>query len=175
MNFEPESRPLPDEYAPFYGTYVDLVPDGKCLHLLRTQIADLRQLLQVVEEPAASVCHPPYTWTLKQVVGHLIDTERIFADRLHRFATGEQQAQPGMDQDAYVAGMDYERPTLAGLLDELEHLRKANILLIDRLSSEAWNRCGIASGHSVSVRALVWMLVGHIIHHSQIIHQRLGN
>lgn len=173
MNFEPESRPLPDEYAPFYGTYVDLVPDGKCLHLLRTQIADLRQSLQVVEEPAASVCHPPYTWTLKQVVGHLIDTERIFADRLHRFSSGDPQAQPGMDQDAYVAGMDYERPTLAALLDELEHLRKANILLVDRLSAEAWNRRGIASGHSVSVRALLWMLVGHIIHHAKIIRQRL--
>jgi uncharacterized damage-inducible protein DinB len=166
-------RPGNDEYFEYYDTYIRLVPDGKCFDLLESQIEELRTYFAKVSEADASVLHPPYTWTIKQVVGHMIDAERIFADRLHRFASGEKQPQPGMDQDPYVAAHDYETPTLKSLVDELLHCRRANLLLVHRIRPVAWDVRGIASGHSVSVRALVWILVGHIMHHMTIIGKRL--
>ncbi len=87
---------------------------------------------------------------------------------------GETQAQPGMDQDVYVASADYSIVPLKALIDELVHCRLANLLLVQRLTQEAWNRRGVASGYSVTVRALAWMLVGHVIHHSRIVKSRLA-
>lgn len=168
-------RPGRDEYFEYYDTYVRLVPDGEIPELLKSQIDDLRSYFATVSEANASVLHKPYTWTIKQVVGHMIDAERIFADRLHRFASGDKQPQPGMDQDPYVASQDYESPSLKSLVDELLHCRQANLLLIHRLRPEAWDNRGVASGHTVSVRALAWILAGHIIHHMNIIRKRLAS
>jgi hypothetical protein len=167
-------RPNSDEYFHYYDTYVRLVPDGRCLELLHEQVQTLTTVFSSVTEAQAMVVHAPYRWTLKQVVGHMIDTERVFADRLHRFASGEPQPQTGMDQELYVANHDYETPTLRSLVDELVLCRQANILLISRLQPTAWNRQGQASAHKVSVRALVWMMVGHVIHHLNIVQKRLG-
>ena len=168
------TRPTHDEYFEYYDTYVSKVPDGNIIQLLEEQLTEVRSLLDALSEEEAETIHPPYTWTIKQVTGHLIDTERIFADRLHRFAMGEQQEQPGMDQDIYIASADYRAVSLRALVDELLHCRQANILLLKRLTPEAWSRRGIASGYAVTVRALAWMLAGHIIHHLRIVQKRLG-
>ncbi|MCC6507542.1 MAG: DinB family protein [Pirellulaceae bacterium] len=167
------TRPKADEYFEYYDTYISKVPDGNIVEQLRDQVAEIEALFRPISEEVAQQIHPPYTWTIKQVMGHLIDTERIFADRLHKFAMGETQAQPGMDQDVYVASADYGSVTLSALVDELVHCRRANSLLVQRLTEEAWNRRGTASGHAVTVRALAWMLVGHVIHHAQIVTIRL--
>jgi hypothetical protein len=169
-----ERRPTKDEYFEYYETYVSKVPDGKCLSMLESQIAELHDLFGSVSEAEASVLHPPYTWTLKQLVGHLIDAERIFADRLHRFSCGETQPQPGMDQDPYVTNHDYETPTLKALVDELAFCRRANRLLVQRLKPTHGDFRGTASGYTFSVRALIWILVGHIQHHLLIVRKRLG-
>ncbi len=166
--------PAADEYAPFYENYIRIVASGSCLEQLVAQVDDLKVLLQGLPPEEANVCHLPYTWTIKQVIGHLIDTERIFADRLHRFAAGEQQPQPGFDQNRYVDEMDYQTPSLGDLLEELAACRAANSLLVRRIPTEAWGRRGIASGHPVSVRGLLWMLVGHVAYHARIIEQRVA-
>lgn len=166
-------RPKDDEYDHYYNTYVSKVPDGNIVQRLREQLTEIEKLLGPIAEEITMQIHAPYTWTIKQVTGHLIDAERIFADRLHRFAMGDTQAQPGMDQDVYVASADYNSVSLRGLIDELLYCRQANLLLIQRLTPAAWERRGVASGCEVTVRALAWMLAGHIIHHGRIVEQRL--
>lgn len=174
MNNLASTRPTQDEYFAYYDTYISKVPDGNIIARLEEQLTEVRSLLGRLSDEETDKIHPPYTWTIKQVTGHLIDAERIFADRLHRFAMGERQEQPGMDQDVYIASADYHSVSLHALMDELLHCRQANILLLKRLTPEAWSRQGIASGYSVTVRALAWMLAGHIIHHLRIVQKRLG-
>jgi hypothetical protein len=167
-------RPGRDESADYYQTYIGKVPDGNCVSMLESQIHELETVFASVSETQASTPHPPYTWTIKQVVGHLIDAERIFADRLHRFSCGDTQPQPGMEQEPYVANQDYMKPSLKSLVDELLLCRRANLLLVRRLRPAAWDHRGIASGNPFTVRALIWILAGHIEHHLQIIRRRLG-
>lgn len=166
--------PHPDEYFEYYRGYIQLVPAGGLWDLLAQQVDEVPALFAGVSDSAASVPHPPYTWTLKQVVGHLIDAERIFANRLHRFAAGDFQALPGMEQDPYIAHQDFESPPLIDLIDELVHCRQANLLLIRRTKPQAWDYRGVASGHPITVRALAYILAGHIRHHLQIVRKRLG-
>ena len=166
--------PTTDEYFSYYGTYVNQVPAGDIRTLMETQVHEVREFFGQLSEAEASVLHAPYTWTIKQVVGHLIDTERIFAERLHHFAMRDPQPLPGMEQNDYVNAADYISPTLTALVEELLHLRQANSLLLRRLTPEAWQNRGTASGHSVTVRALAYMLVGHIYHHLHIVRQRVA-
>lgn len=165
--------PEPDESFEFYHNYIRHVPPGNILELAQRQIEDLRSVFRRVSASEETKLHPPYTWTLKQVVGHLIDAERIFADRLHRFAAGDLQPIPGMDQNDYVNNYDYEKPSLAMLVDELVLCRQANVLLLQRLKPTAWDQRGVASGNPVTVRALAYILVGHIEYHLKIVRQRL--
>ncbi len=167
-------RPEPDEAADFYWTYIRLVPPGDILEISRRQITQLQTLLADIPEDVAMRLHPPYTWTIKQVVGHLIDTERVFASRLHRFACGDLQPLPSMQHDSYVANSDYANPALTDLLAELIHCRQANTLLLERIAPVSWDHRGVASGSEVTVRALAYMMVGHIVYHAQVIGQRLG-
>jgi hypothetical protein len=168
-------RPALDEHHDFYLGYIQKVPDGEFFHLLFAQRDDIGAVLNKVDDSQACVLHPPRTWTLKQVVGHLIDVERVFSDRLLRIAFGDEQPQPGMDQDLYVRNADYESPGWTSLVDELLFCRRANELLLRRLRPEAWDRRGTASGSSVTVRALAWMLIGHVEHHMAIVRQRLAS
>ncbi len=166
--------PLNDEYQSYYDRYVSLVPEGDIIDTAVEQLeCTMRQFLSLSEE-ASSICHPPYTWTIKQVMGHLIDVERIFADRIHRFGMGDFQALTGMDQDLYVANGDYVSPTLVDLTDEFVYCRKGNLGLLRRLPEVSWGHRGMASGHMVSVRALAWMLVGHVTYHAKIVERRIA-
>lgn len=167
-------RPDRDEYFEYYDKYIQQVPPGEFFAVLSAQTSELETFLRTVTESEATVLHAPYTWTLKQVVGHLIDVERIFSDRLLRIASGDEQPQPGMDQDLYVRNSDYEAPTWSALVDELLHCRRANVLLLNRLTPTAWDRHGTASGYPVTVRALAWMLIGHVEHHAAIMRKRLS-
>lgn len=166
-----QKRPATDEYFEYYGTYIGKVPDGDVVALAHAQLDELRAAFGGLTEAEAAKPYAPGKWTWKQLVGHLIDAERIFADRLHRFSSGDPQPQPGMDQDLYVAGHDYVTPTLAALLDELLHCRQANLLLVRRLPAATWDRRGQASGRPFTVRALVWILAGHIQHHLVLLRQ----
>lgn len=174
-NSEILHRPSPEEYFEYYETYIRLVPDGQCLSLLQSQVTELTDFFSKVSEADSSIVHPPYRWTIKQVLGHLIDVERIFSDRLLRISSGDKQPQPGMDQDLYVMHQDYQAPSVQSLLEEWKLCRQANILLFKRLKPNAWKMTGTASGYNVSVRALLWMIVGHVIHHFTIIQQRLSS
>lgn len=166
--------PATDEHHEYYGTYIRLVPQGDLIEILEKQIADFRKVLDSVSDNDASRLHAPYTWTIKQVIGHLIDCERIFGNRMHRFASGDDQPLPGMDQNPYVANNDYDSPTLGTLVDELEYCRRANVLLLRRIKPESWSYRGNADGNPISVRAIAYILAGHITYHLEIVRKRLG-
>jgi hypothetical protein len=166
-------RPDKTEYFAYYDDYIQHVPEGDLLENASAQVVELRDFFAAVHESQSNVLHAPYTWTIKQVVGHMIDTERIFANRFHRFACGDFQPESGMDQDIYVANCDYASPTLATLVDEWQNLRQANVQLMRRTTPTAWMNIGVASEHKVSVRALGYMLVGHVAYHMKIVRRRL--
>jgi hypothetical protein len=167
------TRPAPSEYAPYYAGYVNAVPDGDILTILERQPAELRALLGGLTESEALTLHPPYTWTIKQVVGHLNDGERVFAYRALRFSRGDTTPLPGFDQDPYVAAAPSNRLPLADLLDEFATLRRSTLFLLRPLDAAAWSRAGIASDAPVTVNALAHILAGHVAYHAAIVRKRL--
>lgn len=158
--------PKPDEYAPYYGGYIQRVPAGQDVFaVLTAQPAELRTLLQTVTEAAASVPPKAGEWSVKEVLGHINDTERIFAYRALCMARGDQTPLPGFEQDDYVRATDFNRRTLTDLLDEFAAQRQSNLLCFKPLTEAEIDRRGTASGNPFSVRALLFAMAGHVIHH----------
>ena len=168
------AAPTPHEYHQFYGKYISLVDPDRLPSELASQPIELKQLLSTLSDSEVDCLHEPYTWTLKQVIGHLIDCERIFSHRLNRIAVGDQTPIPGIDQNKYVSAIDYSPIPMANLLDEFEHLRIANCLLCDRLPTTSMANMGIASDTPVSARANLFILAGHVRYHLEIIERRIG-
>lgn len=174
MSSTSTARPQASEYAKYYGAYIGLVPDGDIVIQLDNQIDEFRGVLDKIPAADANVLHAPYTWTIKQVVGHLVDVERVFGYRALRFASNDMRPIVGMEQDDWVANTDYETPTLVALVDELEFSRRANVRFFKRLSPESWDRQASADDNEMSVRAIAYCLVGHITHHLEIIKKRVA-
>jgi uncharacterized damage-inducible protein DinB len=168
------TRPGRDEYFEFYDTYIRLVPDERCYEMLLGQVDELNEFFRAMSNELAETIHAPFTWSIKQVVGHLIDVERIFGERLHHFSSGDDQPMAGMDQNVYAANNDFSTPCVQQLVQEWSFCRQANICLIERQRPADWDRSGIASAHKVTTRALVWMLVGHVMHHLKILRNRIA-
>ena len=168
------STPPQGEYNEYYHRYISQVPDGDFLTVFAAQSDMLRELVGGLSEGEDNVLHSPHTWTIKQVVGHLIDVERIFSTRLLRIGVGDESPIPGIDQNIYVAAIDYEAVTMGVLLDEFAALRNANTLLAQRMGTENLARRGVASGNPVSARANLFILCGHVEHHAEAVRKRLG-
>jgi hypothetical protein len=167
-------RPTTSEHAPYYGRYVALVPEDDILNVLQAQSGEAKALLRSIPEAQASILHPPYTWTIKQVVGHLIDGERIFAYRALRFARGDATPLPGFDENIYARTGEFERVPLKDLADEFDVVRQSTLSLFRNLPDAAWTRTGEANGAPASVRALAFIIAGHVRHHLNIVRQRVG-
>jgi hypothetical protein len=167
-------RPGSSEFAEPYRGYVDLAPEDEILPALRAQFVHEFALLKTAPEAEFSRRHPPYTWSIKQVVGHLIDAERIFGCRALRFARGDATPVPGFDENPYVHYGEFDRRSPVNLLAEFDSVRHSHLFLFENLADEAWDRRGVASGHEVSVRALVYIMVGHVRHHLAIVRKRLS-
>ncbi len=155
-------RPGENEYAPFYAGYIQRVPDGDVFEILTNQIDTPRVLLAKLSTGQADFRPDPTEWSIKEVVGHINDAERIFAYRALRISRGDQTPLPGFEQDDYVRAANFGERTLPDLLEEFELLRRANLLAFNRLSNEASQRQGTASGSGVSVRALIYIMAGHV-------------
>jgi uncharacterized damage-inducible protein DinB len=167
-----DERPQTDEYAAFYGKYVEKVPDGNIVALLATQVDDTLALLRELTDAQARSAYAPGKWSIKEVVGHIADAERVFAYRALRIARGDTTPLPGFDENMYTpAGSFNDRP-LASLLAEFMAVRGATVALLAGLPQEAWTRTGTASNASVSVRGVAWITAGHELHHRQILAQR---
>ncbi|HEY8602361.1 MAG TPA: DinB family protein [Thermomicrobiales bacterium] len=166
------TRPEADEYGSYYTGYVSRVPDGDVLALLGAQQAELAGLLGVLAEEQSNSSFAAGEWTIKEVVGHLNDAERVFSYRAICFARGERAALPSFDQDDYVQAANFDASTLADLLEEWTLLRRANLLAFRQLTSETSQRRGMASGVEVSVRALVFILAGHLNYHLEDLREK---
>lgn len=167
-------RPTSDEYAPFYAGYVAKVPAGNLLELLEREGATTREVLGRVGEERASYRYAPGKWSIKEVVGHLCDAERIFAYRALRFGRGDDTPLPGFDENVYVPSGRFEERTLADLTAELGTIRQASLELFRHFDAAALGRSGPANQNPVSVRALGVILVGHELHHRAILAERYG-
>ena len=163
------TRPAHGEYAPYYGKYISLVPDGDILASLREQMTETLALLNAVPEERAGHRYASDKWSIKEVIGHLIDTERIFAYRALRFGRADETGLPGFDQDDYIRNASFDNYPLSDLAAEFEHVRLASIFLFRHLGEEAWGRRGAANDSEISVRALAYIIAGHELHHREII------
>ncbi|HEX2168537.1 MAG TPA: DinB family protein [Longimicrobiales bacterium] len=167
-----DSRPDPGEYNAYYDRYVALVPAGDIIALLSVQIDDTIALLRDISEEQALHAYAPGKWSIKTVLGHIMDAERVFMQRALRFARGDDTPLPSFDENAYAQAGGFNARPLASLISELMAVRRATIALLAGLPPEAWERKGVASDHPASVRALAWITAGHELHHRQILAQR---
>jgi hypothetical protein len=167
-------RPGSDEYAPYYGKYIGLVGDGDIVRRLEEQIAGTMTALAGVPEGRAGHRYGPDKWSIREVVGHLADAERVFAYRAMRFARADATPLPGFEENAFVANASFESRTLASLADEYAAVRRASVAFFGALTPEEWLRGGVASSNVVTVRALAWIAAGHELHHRQILRERYG-
>ena len=163
------TRPEPSEYASYYGKYISLVPDGDILASLRQQMNETLALLRGIPESQAAHRYAPGKWSIKELLGHLMDGERIFAYRALRFARGDQTGLPGFEQDDYIRNASFDDYPLSDLAEEFEHVRQASIFLFQHLNEEAWGRRGAANDSEISVRALAYSIAGHELHHREIL------
>jgi hypothetical protein len=165
-------RPQPDEHAPFYGGYVALVPDGDVIEILERQADAMQALLASVPEERGGHRYAPGKWSIREVVGHLADTERIMACRALRIARGDPTPLPGFDENAYVEQGGFDTRSLEGLGLELRAARRHTVELFRHLPARAWARRGVANGVPVSVRALAHIIAGHEMHHRALLQER---
>ena len=165
-------RPQADEHEAYYGKYIALVPDGDLVSMLRDQNVETVRLLRGVSASKADFAYAPGKWTVKEVVGHMIDAERIFAYRALRFARGDATDLPGFDENSYVPNGRFNSRTLADLLDELEVVRASTIHLAKHLDEEALTRRGTANRAGVTVRALIYIIAGYERHHVGLLRDR---
>ena len=168
------TRPGASEYAPYYGTYVGKVPEGDLLHILEHQHRDTQALLSGLSEAKALHRYAPGKWSVKEVVGHLTDAERVFSYRALRFARGDAKPLQGFDENAWVPAGKFDARPLADLAAEFAAVRRATIALFKSLDAAALERRGVASDNPISVRALAYIIAGHERHHVSILHERYG-
>jgi uncharacterized damage-inducible protein DinB len=167
-----EHKPDESEYLPYYGRYIALVSEGDVVSTLQAQMRDTNAL--VTGLPASSSTHryAPGKWSVNEMLGHVIDSERIFAARALRFARSDATPLPGFEQDDYVRNASFDSYPLHELAEELESVRRSTIFLFRHLSEEAWMRSGIANNAKVTVRALAYIIAGHELHHRGILESR---
>ena len=163
------SRPDSTEYADYYKNYIARVPDGNVLDFLAKQPGDYRQLLVGVSDTDAAAAPAPGKWSVKQVLGHICDTERVMSYRALRFARGDEQELAGFEQDDYVREANSNARSLEDLLNEFESVRKATIALFGSLPAGAEKRRGMANGNPATVRALAYIAGGHAQHHYELL------
>jgi hypothetical protein len=165
-------RPRPDEYASYYGSYIDLVPAGPILATLARQSEETHALLSPLDEARAGHRYAPGKWSVKQVLGHLVDTERIFAYRGLCIGRGDTTPLPGMDQDVYVDGANFDQQSLAQLLDQLLIQRRATLALFASFDDAVSERRGIANQLEITARAFPYIIAGHELHHLRVLRER---
>lgn len=166
------ARPEPNEYAAYYEKYISLVPGNDIAGALESQRVQTIQLFAGRSEREGNFRYAADKWTVKEVLGHMTDTERIFTYRALRIARGDKTPLPGFEQDDFVRNGGFGERPLASLADEFAQVRGASLALFKSFAQDAWMRRGTASDKEVSVRALAYMTAGHELHHRQILEER---
>ncbi len=166
------ARPDPSEYAPYFGRYIDLVPTGDLLAHLDAQAQESAAWATGLTDAQAAHRYAPGKWSVREVVGHVADTERIFAYRALRIARGDATPLPSFDENAYAEHAGFDARPMADVAAEFAAVRAASIALLAGLPEAAWTRSGTVSGGPMSVRALACLLFGHAAHHRAVLAER---
>lgn len=166
------SKPLSNEYPAYYESYVSLIPDGDIEAILSSQRTNTLALFKSVSEELAAKAYSQGKWTLKEVVGHMADTERVMAYRMLCIARGESSALPGFDQDSYVSVANFNQMTWEVIQSDFDHVRTATLHLIKTIDEVSWDRKGSVWNNSVSTRAIAYIIAGHELHHLTVIRDK---
>lgn len=166
------ARPEPGEYTAYYDRYISLVPGADILSTLDSQRRDTVLLLSGRDEEDGDFRYAPDKWNAKEVLGHLCDTERIFAYRALRIARGDQTPIEGFEQDDYVRNSPFANRPLAEVIEDYIAVRRATITLFRNLDEAAWTRRGVANKNEISVRAIAYLIAGHELHHRRILQEK---
>jgi hypothetical protein len=167
-------RPSKADYQPYFETYVSLVPEEDILAVLSEQGERFRQVGAAVPEAKGGYRYEAGKWTIREVVGHLIDTERVFGYRALRIARGDRYSLRSFDEGTYARSAGHDLARLEELVEEFCSLRRSHVYLFRHLSAEAWTRVGLVNDHATSTRAIAYILAGHVRHHARILTERYG-
>lgn len=165
-------RPDKEEYASFYEGYVGLVPEGNVIEILEQQADKVSTAIRSLTEEQGNYRYSEGKWSVKEVFGHLIDNERIMSTRLLRIARGDATPLPGYEQDLFMAGHPFEAYSTDDLAEEYAAVRHATIVMLRRLSPEAWLRKGIVNNYTASARSITCVIAGHELHHLSVLQDR---
>lgn len=165
-------RPAEDEYATYYHEYVSRVPDGDLLETLDSEMHRVVELLDPLDDEGARFRYADGKWSVKEVLGHVIDGERLFAFRALAFGRGDGEAFPSFDEQLYVRSGRFDERDLDGLLEEFRLVRLSTIALFRSFEADVWDRRGTASGCEFTTRAKAWLLAGHQAHHTDVLAER---
>ena len=165
-------RPQLDESGEYFKGYIDLVPQGDVIEILSAQAGELSSLIRSLPKRAQGFAYAEGKWSVNQLLGHVVDTEWIFGSRCLWFARGNAGPLPGMDQDEFVAGANFDSRSLESLITEFEHIRQASLVLYRSFDQEILDRFGVASDCKLSVRALMFLTAGHVKHHIDVLRDR---
>ena len=166
------NRPEKNEYAEFYAGYVSLVQETDIIAALSNQTNDLQTLFAEIPEEKGDYRYAEGKWSIRELLGHIIDGERVFSYRALRISRGDQTPLASFEENFYVANSNFSNLKLAAALEEFSLLRQSNVLLFKNLTDEMWSQTGTASDVIISVRALAYISVGHIRHHANILRER---
>jgi uncharacterized damage-inducible protein DinB len=168
-------RPEPSEYAQYFERYISKVPDGDIVELLSKQLDETLRLLGSVSESGGDYRYGPEKWSIKEVVGHMADTERIFCYRALCFARGETASLPGFDENEYVRNSNFAQRTMRDLAAELAAVRRATLALFSNLDEQSMARRGLANEREYSVRSIPYIIAGHERHHAALLRERYAD
>lgn len=168
-------RPATTDFASFYAGYVSLVEDtDDIVSVIEAQSSDTQKLLATLDESRAGYRYADGKWTIREVIGHVADSERILGYRALAIARGETQRLPGFDEQDYVRNAAFDEWKLGDLAEQYALVRRSHIVLFRNLPTEAWERRGVANGSEVTVNALAWIIAGHERHHVKVLRERYG-
>jgi len=165
-------RPNEGEYAPYYNTYISKVPEGNIIDLLTQQIDSVKDTFKNISEEKSLFKYAPDKWTIRQVLGHVNDGEHIFPYRALQFSRNDKNILFGFDQNEYVKESNFNNVKLADLLNEFILAREANIVMFKNFAEEMWTHRGTVSKNEVTVRALPYIMCGHVTHHLNVIKEK---
>ncbi|SMD31991.1 DinB superfamily protein [Reichenbachiella faecimaris] len=166
------AKPEVNEYHEFYAGYIGHVGETDVVQLIVEQKTDFIQFIHAIPDDRYNYAYAAGKWTIKQLVRHIIDAERMFGFRAMSIARGEKAKLPGFDDHLYVEMVDDSKNSIQDLLGEFESLRESHIEMISNFTSQATERIGNANGSDISVRAIIFIIAGHVAHHKQIITER---
>lgn len=165
-------RPATAEYDVYYQGYIDRVPEGQVFQALEDGLENTIEVVSELTDEQARLRYAAGKWSIKEVLGHLMDTERVFVYRALCISRNEAQSLPGFDENEYASAADFDERSIVSLLEEYRAVRQATIVFFQGLSEKDWTKHGTANDATISVRALAYIIAGHERHHHQIIRER---